>query len=78
MEIPTDLNGFPVVACAPRKDTEGMWAVLVVCSELGMPYLVASWSPELRNEWLWGHYYDNISKAVRHYERLAGIAVEAD
>lgn len=51
MDTPKTLNGFPVVRVEQHKNVS---TVMV-----GKPgeYVVATWWPDLKSTWMWGHYH---------------------
>lgn len=54
--VPAELNGYPVV-----RKTESANVVTVMVERAntpGLPFVVATWWPELGNTWSWGHYVE--------------------
>lgn len=51
MDTPKELNGFPVVRVEQHKNCSTVM--------IGKPgeYVVATWWPDLKTTWMWGHYF---------------------
>ena len=65
---PQKLNGFHVIASAPRKgNIDGALIVLVFRPTNPMPYVVATWAPHMGSEWCWGHYFSTFEDATTDY-----------
>lgn len=51
MDTPKTLNGFPVVRVEQHKN------VATVMVDKGYEFVVATWWPDLKTTWMWGHYH---------------------
>ena len=78
MTTPTTLNGFPVIADAPRKRDESQTAVVVYRRGDPMPYVVATWTPTCGTTWTWGHYFETLPMAAGYFAEMTGQATFAD
>ena len=61
-EMPKTLNGFPVKAFTISKNAD---RALVLIHREGdfMPWVAASWWPELGTQWQWGNYFKSYQEA---------------
>lgn len=50
MQAPTKLNGYPVIESAIHANC------VTVMVQKESEYVVATWWPELKSCWSWGHY----------------------
>lgn len=66
MTAPNTLNGFPVLMARRRSAIDDpTWTVLVDRGAASAQrYVVAAWSAECRNEWVWGDYFADLDKAT--------------
>lgn len=67
-EFPTHLNGYPVIRA---RNHMNVVTVMVFREEHFDPYVVATWWPELKTTWMWGHYHANEHEAHESFERVA-------
>jgi len=51
MDTPKELNGYPVIRVEQHTD-----CATVMVDKPG-EYVVATWWPELKTCWMWGHYF---------------------
>lgn len=51
IQAPKTLNGYPVI----RTESHRNCATVLV--DAPGKYIVATWSPETGNGWIWGHYF---------------------
>jgi hypothetical protein len=63
---PTELNGYPVIRFAEHKNC----VTVMVRREQNpaIPYVVATWWPELKSTWSWGHYCYNSVEADAEFK----------
>ena len=54
--VPTELNGYPVVRSAESANVVTVMVERANIPEL--PFVVATWWPELGNTWSWGNYVE--------------------
>lgn len=61
-EMPTTLNGYPVKAFTISRNAD---RALVLVHREGnfMPWVAASWWPELGDSWMWGNYFKSYEEA---------------
>ena len=66
---PATLNGYPVVATAPRPSMgENCHYVIVHRKCHPAPdYVTATWTPNMDDEWCWGHYCKTFDEAMNFY-----------
>ena len=83
LEAPETLNGYAVIASAPRRGIlQG--SLGVICHRPGHhpPYIVGTWSPDCGDSWVWGHYYSGLIEAVGHFAHMTGqmsaLKIEAE
>ncbi len=74
MNAPATLNGHPVIASAPRPNSDADSLIVVVyrgvaCAD---PYVVASWHPSLGDAWCWGHYFRTLPMAAGYFAERTG------
>lgn len=62
--LPRELNGYPVIGCVEHSNK--YCSVLVKRAD--NDYVVATWWPELKETWSWGHYESSYEDASRTYE----------
>lgn len=61
MNAPATLNGYPVI----HHHSHANCATVLVDrgeEERGPRFVVATWWPELKTSWSWGHYVDEAGK----------------
>lgn len=69
LEIGGRLNGYTVVE---RKAHENCVTVMVLRKDDSeVPYVVATWWPDLGKTWSWGHYCHNIKEADTAFAEAA-------
>lgn len=66
IKAPEKLNGYPVIASSIHSN--GYVTVMVERKGDYMPFVVATWYPELKSSWLWGHYSDNRADADKDFQ----------
>lgn len=67
-DVPRELNGKPVIHAEPHKNCA---TVLV---ENNGEFIVATYWPELKNSWSWGHYFcgaDAFKEATADFDKTA-------
>lgn len=64
---PQTLNGHRVVAFKPRFVGSPEYCVMVFTDDRATPYVVADWNPMLKDEWLWGNYFETASEAFKWF-----------
>lgn len=67
--VPTTLNGFPVKMV--RLHLNGYATVMVEREGSIDPYVVATWWPELKDTWSWGHYERNLDEANDKFDLIS-------
>lgn len=77
MKAPATLNGYNVIAAEKKRFPEDQMAVLVHRPGHFQPYVVATWSPALTDEWCWGHYYSSFHEAVEDFVSMTVRKVAA-
>ena len=60
--IPRKLNGFPVIAAAPRR-SGGLSVIVDRGPDAYQRYVQAAWSPSMGTSWCWGHYCESYADA---------------
>lgn len=65
--IPKVLNGNEVIRFV--KHDSG-YSTIMVRRDGYMPYVIATWWPELKSSWMWGHYENNIKDAYAVFEHV--------
>jgi len=65
---PTKLNGYPVIKYTAHSN--GYVTVMVERDDDHMRYVVASWYPELKRGWIWGHYSATLEEAYQDYSEV--------
>lgn len=68
MKIPTEVNGYPVIAATPRK-SGGLHIIVKREGHPVHPYVMASWHENNPNEWSWGHYCETLEEATDEMNR---------
>jgi hypothetical protein len=63
--VPKALNGYPVAMATPHEN--GFVTVLVIRQNAPMPYVVATWWPNLKTTWMWGHYNSSPETAMDEF-----------
>lgn len=62
-QAPLTLNGHPVVAHVVHPN--GYFTVMV--HQGGKAYCVATWWPDLKTSWCWGHYHHDYNEAFEDF-----------
>lgn len=62
---PTKLNGYPVVKANIHPSCV---TVMVHRADDPIPFVVATWWPDLKTQWMWGHYASDADEAASAFE----------
>jgi hypothetical protein len=68
VKAPVKLNGYPVIQSAIHSN--GYVSVMVKREDEFMPYVVATWWPELKKSWSWGHYHYDHAEALESFNEV--------
>lgn len=64
--LPTHLNGYPV-----EKSETHRHCTTVLCKLRDDEFVVATWWPELKDAWQWGHYSNHRAAAETDFTEVA-------
>lgn len=67
--VPERLNGYPVRE--HKLSTKRYPDVYRILVEKDDEWVVATWSPLNKTEWVWGHYFDDEASARKYYNEPA-------
>lgn len=68
LDTPKTLNGYPVIRVEQHKVCA---TVMVERKDDPMPYVVATWWPDLGKSWSWGHYCETMDEATTEFNEAA-------
>lgn len=66
--IPKVLNGYEVIRFV--KHDNDYASIMVYRPKNYMPYVIATWWPELKSGWMWGHYENESTAAYAVFEQV--------
>lgn len=71
--IPEKLNGYPVIRSTRHRNVATVMMARPT-SEKPEEFIVATWFPEIKEGWVWGHYFHTHRRSVEECRAEADAA----